>query len=311
MKYVVIGPGSIGSLITYALNESGITPYIVFRTVDKARIALKKGLRLHIHSQEIYLKGYFTSYEDIPENFIDIAFICTKSYDVPSAISLLKGKLRKNSILISVQNGLGALETIRAMLPQARVLALVLNCGVFRENDFEFVYSGCGESYIGSSSSLKELELLANILSKLRVRPVKNVESYRWLKLAINAAINPLTAIRGVRNGAILKDKYLLSLALKVVGEVEAIAKALKIRMPSNPVEELIKVARATENNYSSMLQDVMAGRRTEIDFINGAVSGRASVLGIKANLNEALWLLIKSIESNCVRPSKRYEQIN
>ena len=306
MKYAVIGPGSVGSLITYSLNRSGIDPLIIFRTTQKARLAGKRGLSLQLSNQAtISLRGYFTSYSEIPEGYIDVAFICTKSYDVPMATSSLKPKLKEKATVISVQNGLGSYEVIEAMLPEAEVLALVLNCGIFRKSDYDFIFSGCSKSYIGwQRKELPEnIDLVAEHLKPINVKLVKNITPYRWIKLAVNAAVNPLTAIRGVKNGDILTDKYLRTLASSVVNEVKAVADSLKIRVFKDPMKELAKVVDATKNNYSSMLQDILAGRRTEIDFINGAVVGRASMAGIDVPLNKALWLLVKSIESTSVNP--------
>ena len=305
MRYAVVGPGSVGSLITYSLNQSGIEPYIVFRTNEEARGAIQSGLKLYLPGQVAYdLRGFFVSYNDIPERSIDIAFICTKSYDVPTAINSLKVKLKKRALAISVQNGLGAFEVMKAMLSKAVTLALVLNCGAFREGYYKFVYSGCGESYLGGEGekTLHSVKLVINPLTVLNVKLVEDITPYRWVKLAINAAVNPLTAVRRVRNGVILTDKYLRSLAFSVVKEVTDVAKSLGINLLKSPMEELVRVVEATKYNYSSMLQDILAGRRTEIDFINGAVVGRASAAGVKAPINKALWLLVKSIESVTIR---------
>jgi len=304
MRYAVIGPGSVGSLIIHSLNQAGIEPFIVFKTYQEARLAALKGLKLQfLTGATSNLKGYFTSYSEIPEGTINVAFICTKSYDVPTAINSLEPRLKEKSIVISVQNGLGAYEAAKAMLPKSEVLTLVLNCGVFRENHNNFIFSGCSESYIGQEKKdLPEvIDLIIDSLKSINIKPVKNITPYRWIKLAVNAAVNPLTAIRGVKNGDILTDKYLRSLAFSVVNEVKVVADSLSIKLIKDPIEELLRVVNATKDNYSSMLQDILAGKRTEIDFINGAIVGRASVAGVNVPINKALWLLVKSMEKTTI----------
>ena len=300
MKYAVIGAGSVGSLLTYALNQAGVKPYIVFKTDVKARAAREKGLKLILPGEGVFnLRGSFVSYSEIPESSVDVAFVSTKAYDVPSAISSIRMKLKDGAIIISTQNGLGAFEAMKAMLPKSRALALVLNCGAYRKGPYEFVYSGCGESYLGGEKGENpvNINLICDVINALKVITVDDVTPYRWIKLAVNAAVNPLTAINRVRNEAVLSNKYLQSLAISIVKEVKRVAESLRIKLPKDPLDELFRVVKETGSNYSSMLQDILAGRRTEVDFINGVVVGRASISGVEVPTNKVMWLLIRSLE--------------
>jgi len=123
------------------------------------------------------------------------------------------------------------------------------------------------------------------------------VEGYRWLKLIVNSAINPLTAILRAKNSIIIDNPLVGKLAAKVVLEGWLVSRELGITLPRNPIIELINVAAATGENYSSMYQDVIKGRRTEIDYINGAIVEIGERVGVNTVLNKVLTLLIKSIE--------------
>ncbi len=111
---------------------------------------------------------------------------------------------------------------------------------------------------------------------------VSDVEPYVWSKLVVNAAVNPVTALAGVRNGVLLADAALHRRAELLAREAAAVARASGVDLPfDDPVSLLDDVVRATAANRSSMLQDLDAGRSTEIDAINGALTRRARALGI------------------------------
>ncbi|WP_367834234.1 ketopantoate reductase family protein [Vulcanisaeta sp. JCM 16159] len=90
--------------------------------------------------------------------------------------------------------------------------------------------------------------------------------------MLVNAAINPVTAILRARNGVILEDSNARALAEAVVREGVEVVNRLDIRLPSDPLVETLRVAETTRDNKSSMLQDVLNRRRTEVDYINGAI---------------------------------------
>ncbi|RUM46751.1 MAG: hypothetical protein DSY37_04465 [Hyperthermus sp.] len=145
------------------------------------------------------------------------------------------------------------------------------------------------------------LGALADLLSKggLSVRLVGSIEPYRWLKLIVNAAINPVTAIACKPNRVILEDDSARNLALALAREAFYVSKLVGVRLPTSNVEgEVVKAARATADNYSSMLQDIIRGRPTEIDYINGAVVHAARRKGASAPVNEAVVLSVKLLES-------------
>ncbi len=293
----IVGVGAVGTFLGYILNEGGVEPTLIFPTSETALRARELGVWLNLpDSSTVQVRGFISSYGDVKDSSIRIAFLCTKAYDVPKAAVSLRRKLAKGAVIISCQNGLGSLETLKKILPEAEVLGLILNCGIRREGESRFSLSGCSLSYLQRSSRFPEI---AEFLSNMNFKMVQDIEPYRWLKLAVNAAVNPITAINMVNNGALLESPYLLSLASSVIDEVVSVGKAWGITMPSNPYEELKTVCSATSKNISSMLQDILLGNRTEVDFINGAVVGRALIKGAYAGVNRALWLLVKYMENH------------
>ncbi len=115
--------------------------------------------------------------------------------------------------------------------------------------------------------------------------------------MIVNAAINPVTAILRARNGVILEDPNARALAEAVVREGIEVVNRLGIRLPSDPLAETLRVAETTRDNKSSMLQDVLNRRRTEVDYINGAIVIKGREVGVNTPVNYVLWLLVKALE--------------
>ncbi|MGC8544013.1 MAG: ketopantoate reductase family protein [Vulcanisaeta sp.] len=167
---------------------------------------------------------------------------------------------------------------------------------MFRSRDGTIELRGVGEVILP-----KEVVEVADVLSKggASVRVVDDIEPYRWLKVIINAAINPITTILRAKNGIIIEDPSAKALAEAVVKEGATVAAKLGLRLPKDPLEEMLSVASRTRENVSSMLQDVLNRRRTEVDYINGAIAKYGELVGIETPVNYVLWHLIKALENN------------
>ncbi len=133
--------------------------------------------------------------------------------------------------------------------------------------------------------------------AKFNVEIVEDAQSLIWGKLVINAAINPLTALLRVPNGALLERSSAREMMGTLAEEVAQVAQAEGVHLPfSDPVAAVEEVAHKTAANHSSMLQDVLRGAPTEIDAICGAVVQRAQKHNIPTPANWACWKLIKAL---------------
>jgi 2-dehydropantoate 2-reductase len=115
----------------------------------------------------------------------------------------------------------------------------------------------------------------------------------------INAGINPLTALLRVPNGALPELLEAWSLAVAAAAEVQAVARAMGLAVTGDPEERLLRVCRATAKNRSSMLQDVLAGRTTEIESLNAQVAARGQALGVPTPVNDLLTRLIRALDGS------------
>jgi 2-dehydropantoate 2-reductase len=290
---LVVGLGSVGSLLVYVLNRAGIVPVVVGRSTSKS-------LRLRVRdSESVGLSCKVVSWSEVSGGW-DFVLVATKAYDALEVAEKLAGM--EFGLAVFVQNGLGVLEHAEGVLGRGRVAQLVLNHGVYYSDELgEFVWVGGGRSYLGMRGPpARELYELANSLGMLDVTVVDDVEPYRWLKLAVNASINPITAVLRVPNGYLVRVPELTSLVRRVASEVAEVARKAGISLPADPGEEALEVARRTAGNISSMLADLRSCRRTEVDFINGAVVELGRRLGVNTPYNEALYILVKSLELVC-----------
>jgi 2-dehydropantoate 2-reductase len=223
----------------------------------------------------------------------EIALVLVKSWQTARAAQQITAFLAPSGVAVTLQNGLGNLETLAAALGPARATlgmttqgATLLGPGRVREG-------GRGPII------LAEDPRLAVLMDRLRaagfeVRTAADVASLAWGKLIVNAAINALTALLRVPNGELLNRPPALALADEAAREAAAVAVAKGLTLPfPDPVARAREVMGLTAHNQSSMLQDVLRGAPTEVEAINGAVVREARALGLQAPVNETLWRLV------------------
>lgn len=272
-----MGLGAVGTLLAYFLNQAGHVPYAVVRK-GGGRV-LKWGGEQRVEVRLV---------ETLPPD-VKYALVAVKAYDTEEALPKIRG------FPVVFQNGVGGLELVRERLGVGA--GAVLTYGVWRRGEVVEV-AGVGEVILP-----EEAGEVGDVLKRggANVRIVRDVEPYRWLKLAVNAGINPVTALLRAKNGVMLESKHAAELAASAAREAAAVARMRGVGLPADPVEELFRVAAATRENRSSMLQDLSECRRTEVDFINGAVVKYGKPLGASVSVNETLWKLVKAAEETCL----------
>ena len=125
-----------------------------------------------------------------------------------------------------------------------------------------------------------------------------DIDSSIWTKLLVNVAINPVCSIAGVRNGALLEVPELWNQAISAMSEAAAVARANGVELSELNLEETLReVATKTADNRCSMLQDIMAGKKTEVDQLCGAVVEMGESVGVPTPRNEMLHALVSGIE--------------
>ncbi len=232
----------------------------------------------------------------------DLVLVFVKSYHTRQAAASLAPLLGAETVVLTLQNGLGNVDALAEEVPRSHIMAGTTGQGANVLAAGHIHHAGAGETLIGEldGAPTPRLRRLVEALSDagLHASASDNVQGALWAKLLVNIAINPLTAILRVRNGRLLEVPEAVGIMREAVNEGLAVAGRAGVRIPlEDPWAHVQDVARRTANNRSSMLQDVEMGRRTEIDVINGAIVREGSHLGVATPVNLALLRLVKCLE--------------
>jgi 2-dehydropantoate 2-reductase len=229
-----------------------------------------------------------------------IALVLVKSYQTERAAREIELFLAPDGLAITLQNGLGNVDLLARTLGCDRVTQGVTALGATMLQPGLVRFAGRGPTHLArsprSSSILAELVQCMNE-SGLDTSLAADLDSLVWGKLAINAGINPLTALLRVPNGFLATNAQARDLMCTAAAETATVAKALNIELPYPDVSQrVVEVAQATAENRSSMLQDVLRGVQTEIDSISGAVAKYSRSSGIPTPLNDELFRLVQML---------------
>jgi len=236
----------------------------------------------------------------------DVVLVLVKAWASAEAAKPLCPYLTRDTVVITLQNGLGNASALRSALlndgVRPHVYLGVTTQGAMRTRPGVITHAGSGITALGRRTNPANTQLRdiaqAMTASGLQTVAVDDIHRWVWRKLAVNAAINPLTALAGVQNSAISTDAGLRAAAETVAREVVAVGKATGVKIDLKEVLAAIEdVARATGDNRSSMLVDLETGTPTEIDAINGAVVSEARRHALKVPANQLMTALVRARE--------------
>lgn len=234
---------------------------------------------------------------------VDLIIVCLKSNYTAEAALIAEVLAKPDSVILTIQNGLGNAEQLAEFLGAERILIGETTMGSSVLEPGHIMHGGLKTTHIGAfTGEHSRLADVVNIFNRsgLPAEVTNNVQSLLWSRLIIQAGINAVTAVSGVTNGQLLHSPYALKLAEMVVGEAKKVAKAAGIPLLyEDPATEMHEYAKSMMEHYSPMLQDVMHKRHTEIDATNGMIVREGRRLGVATPVNETLTLAIKTIDSH------------
>ena len=282
----ILGAGAIGSLFAQALSEAGSTCTLLTRRAGETQREIQI-LRADIPPVTTVLPCETPAVR----GSIHRLLVTTKAYDVEDALAAVAHRLQRDSEIVLLTNGMGLAEVARRLCPAAAIYCGTTTEGAYRESPNAVRHAGRGTTLIGSVAPGEPPHWFNRWLAlPLECSWERNIEAALWQKLAINCAINPLTALHGCVNGDLVHNQQLRFEFEQLCEEIAAVSAALGYRRTANTIQAAAHdVAIATAANRSSMLQDVSAGRPTEIEFITGYLVCRADEIGFNAPRNRAL----------------------
>ena len=292
MKITIFGAGAIGGLMGAHLAQSHDVTLICRE--KQAQAINENGLKItglsdiHVHPKAVF------SLEGLEQP--DILFLTVKAYDTAQAILDAKSLIGPDTIIISLQNGLGNLEAIARELPDVAIIGGVTSHGAILREPGIIEHTGRSYTTLGGP----EAKTMASLLTEAGIETgvSKNILVDIWYKAIVNAVINPIGTLMKDRNGLLIRDERFQALAKQIVSEGIAVAEARGITLcPEYAWQKVIQVATETSENICSMRLDIDRGKKTEIDQMNGAIARYAQEAKISAPVNALITALIKNFE--------------
>ena len=297
MRFLIVGPGAMGLLFAARLKKfSHQDVMLLDYKKDRAELLNKNGIKVEGIRGTFHVNIPVRTREEI-EVAPDFVMLFVKAYNTKDAAHDIKDIINDDTLVISLQNGLGNIEILESIIKK-KVYGGITAEGATLIDVGHVRHAGYGDTIIGPfQDRLLDLrDILDNAGFKTEIRD--DIDGVIWGKLLINIAINPLTAIIRVRNGMLPKVEGARKIMEDCLREAMQIVEKKGIKLPyKDPVEKSYEVCQKTEGNISSMLQDVIAQRPTEIEFLNGAIVREGERLGINTPTNNILLHLIHSIE--------------
>lgn len=310
MNIVIIGAGSLGMLLTAKLAPLCSKLELVTRTKAQADLFHSAGLGLDDH--KLYPNSDFkvSSYEFLEhdDNLVerpDYVLLTIKQFALDEQlIRYISTRLGQSAKLICFQNGTGHVERLMSKISEDQIYLAITTEGAKRTSATSVQHTGHGITYLGSSvdnSGMIDIKDLCNLLNLagFRAETSNRIITKVWNKLVINSIINPLTAILRISNGELLESEHTIQLMRDLYHESMLVAQAESISLPDNLWDQVVEVCERTAANHSSMLQDVSAGRATEIDWINGALLKFGDKHHLDLPVNHTIYNLVKTMDTS------------
>lgn len=328
-RMAVLGVGAIGSIIGAYLTRAGHDVTLIDQWPEHVDTMKKKGLRVTALNEDftVPVKAMHLAEVCTVKEPFDAVFLAVKSYDTEWCVHFIMPYLKPTGVIISAQNSIND-EWIAPIVGYTRDIGCVITLGaglyepghVMRTSAVDRPAFALGEL---NGMPTRRAKTLAEVMSPIGpTRVTTNLWGERWAKLAINCMANPVAGLTGLGGAALRQTSGTVEVSIKIASEVVKVGKALGVQVEpisgiaaemyeraddGATMEELkMSLAENTRNvgeGKPSLLQDVLKGRRTEIDYLNGYVVARGKQVGVPTPVCEAITKLIRRIEKGELKP--------
>ena len=306
----IVGAGAVGGYFGAALARGGAAVTLLARPAQ-AKAIRRDGLVV-LEARSEWRSDVRAAVDPADLRDAALLMVAVKSHDTESAIAPLVPHLRRDALVLSLQNGVDNAERIAALLPNS-VYAAAVYVGADTDGPGRIRHTGRGDLLVGRprkvperGDAARDLARIAQLFDAAQVPcPVADdIDAALWSKLAMNCALNAVSALAHARYRAMAAHPDIRALMECLVRETAAVAAADGIALDAQAlVGALWKLAASMPEQQSSTAQDLQHGKRTEIDALNGFVARRARALGLEAPANGALHALVKLREATSQRP--------
>lgn len=308
MKAAILGAGAMGCLYGGMLAEAGNEVVLVDIWKDHIDTVNRDGLKIERAGVTRVVKNIRGVTDAADAGEVDLVLVFVKADMTSQAAQGAKPLIGASSAVLTLQNGLGNAEALCTVFGASRVTAGTTGHGSTMLAPGYIRHAGEGDTVIGEldGNISERIQTLASLFENagISTKISENVVGLIWTKLLVNVGINALTAVTGLKNGRLLDFAETDELLAAAVEEASAVAREKGIRLETeDPVGHTRAIAKKTADNRSSMLQDILAKRRTEISVINGAVAAEGERLGVPVPVNKVLTSLVLVKQSTYGEP--------
>lgn len=337
-RLAVFGVGAIGSVIGGYLARAGREITLIDMWPAHVEAMAQRGLRVTAQDEEFTTPVQAIHLADacrIREPF-DVVFLSVKSYDSRWAAQFVEPLLAPTGLLVSAQNGINE-EWLAPVIGYPRTIGCVvtLGAGLYEPGHVTRTSAAARPSFaLGELTGMltARLQGLVTLLTPAgAARATANLWGERWAKLTSNSMANPLAGLTGMGSAELRSHPAVFPILLRIAAEALTVAEALGVQV--EPVggipaatyleaargigapalrERIVENSRALGSGRPSLLQDVMKGRRTEVEYLNGYVAAKGREVGIPTPMNEAVVRLVQRVETGDLSPGVgNLEQLN
>jgi len=305
MKIVILGAGAVGRLFGVFLGRGGHQVVLVDPNQEVVAAMNSKGIGfMEADAFDPDAVSYVptTAVSHASEiDRCDLVLLAVKSFDTLSAIQAAQHLVSANSPVVTLQTGLGNIEVLERVVARQNIIggftfmaATALGPGVVRQG-------GAGKTYLGEldGTTSERLTTVSTMFTEsgLECTPVHRITGRLWSKVIVFSAINALSSILQVKNGQLLDDMESLTLLKRLVDEGRRVAEAQAVDLVFHDLYQLLfDGCQRTGQNLSSMLQDILAGKQTEIDAQCGALVRLGEQEGVATPTQQTMLELVHLI---------------
>ena len=288
---IICGLGALG--LTYANKLKDICDLYIL--ADEKRVQKYKNNPPTLNNKRIKLH-YIT-----PDDFVeaDLIIISTKSTGLNDAIKYIKNFVNKNTIIISLINGISSEEKISLAYPNTKILYSFFighsAMGRTINGERKFYQDGVGKIVFEPCDDLEHFFKEKNIDYEIS----NNILYSQWVKLGVNIILNQPSALYEMTIGELRNQKEFLPLAKNLLKEVKQVAQLVGIQNLENYENDVLESTNLiADDGKTSMYQDILAKKQTEVDIFSGEIIKLANKFGIQVPYNEEIYNLIKEKEN-------------
>lgn len=305
----ILGAGAIGSMIADKLEQKFGADFYLIADGWLAEPLKKDGL---IVNGRPFKPAVIENREMKPER-LDLVIVTVKNFHLPDTIKLMKKVIDRNTVILPLLNGVYAFNELTANFRENQVLCgIIVKTDADRDKEGNIIYTTTGEIQVGEGKA-EDCDAAKSIVAFLKEAGLnsshyENIRYMQYRKWMLNVGVNQVSALTGAEFGAFQVIPEINQLMEALMNEVREVAAAEGIPLKEEDVKELIAfTSQYPKDKKTSMLQDVLAERKTEIDYFAGDVIRYGKKHNIPTPYNHALYLAISARERVYLGKSESY----